>query len=387
MNYKIIYIGERYTFDPEFVAGQLFLMTECTIAFGLCKTTAEALNHFYSYDPILLLIIEDEVEGMANFIQELRIDEVFQTLPILLMVEKNDSDQRKLYFNLGVDNLLEYHGDQDEFIMECHSSLRYKLKIDGISERLRVVTEENITRAIQLDILQKYLPQTVFSRTEDLASRQDFEIPEEEQSLAVIFADLKSFTTLSEVLPPREVISLLNLVFDLSSRTIYEYGGDLDKFIGDAFLAVFPDPACALGAAVKIQTGMQSMNEQRSIRGAPPLELRIGIHYGRLIRGSVGGHTRYDYTLIGDVVNTAQRLESMAETGGLLVSEEVFTAMDHFPMKKINFEKIDLKGKTKPVMACCFWKHLQETPKLRKDLKKYLERDASVLNPQKTSPN
>lgn len=363
MQYKILYIGERYPFDPEFTAEQLSLMTDCSIRLIRCATTAEALDHFYSYDPILLLILEDEVEDMALFVQDLRVDEVFQTLPILLMVEANNSDSRKLWMNLGVDNLLEYRGDLDEFIMECHASLRYKIKLDVINERLRVVTEENITRAIQLDILQKYLPQTVYSVSGDLADRQDFEIPEEEQSLAIMFADLKSFTTMSEDLPPREVTSLLNLVFDLCGRRVYENEGDIDKFIGDAFLAVFPEPRSALKAAVDIQMGMEVLNSDRRARETFPLELRIGLHFGRIIRGSVGGHTRYDFTMIGDVVNTAQRLESQAPPGGMLVSREVFEAMGQ-PLEGLTFQKTSLKGKNKPIMACDFWGEIKKNPDL-----------------------
>lgn len=351
MRYKIVFVGQKYSFDPDFAAGQLSLMNDCEVVCSVCATPEDAMIYFFSYDPILLLVIEEDIIGVAGFVEQLRIDEVFQYLPIILLVEKNDADKRKIFFSLGIDNLLEYTCDPDEFIMGCHSAIKYKVRLDTVMERLRVVTEENITRSIQLDILRRYLPESVWTKTENLAASQAFHIPEEAQSLAVLFADLKSFTSMAELLDPQSVISLLNDVFGLAVRIIYLNEGDIDKFIGDAFLAVFHNPSKSLAAALKIQKEMRVMNKTRKKAGKVPIQFRIGIHYGNLIRGSVGGHRRYDHTLIGDVVNTAQRLESMAEPGGLLVSEDLIGRIRDFPMQIEDFQQIDLKGKSVPVRA------------------------------------
>ncbi len=345
---KIVYIGKEKEIDGRFMGEQLTLMNNTEIQWHSAPTVEEAMEHFFSSDHIVLLLVEHGLDDLATFIMDIKTDEVFQFLPIILMLPTVDPDTRKIYFNLGIEHFLELGCDHDELVMSCHSAIRYKIKIDSVMEKLRVVSEENITRSIQLDILKRYLPLTIWYNSEFLAEAQDYEIPEEEKELAILFADIKGFTTRSESMTPHEVIEMLNRVFDVATRAVDDFGGDIDKFIGDAILAVFPSASTALKAALRIQRelcagGVYDDDNQ--------VQLRIGIHFGKVIRGSVGGNQRWDLTLIGDTVNTAQRLESQAPAGGILISKAALVNAGIVDKPLFRFKSYSLKGKTQILEA------------------------------------
>jgi CheY-like chemotaxis protein/class 3 adenylate cyclase len=147
----------------------------------------------------------------------------------------------------------------------------------------------------------------------------------DEQVMAVMFSDLVGFTPMSQKLSPREVIELLNDYFDVMCPFVKLHGGDIDKFIGDAIMAVFPPlrdrppPAeRATRAALAMQAEMDGFNAGRSIQ----LKMRIGINTGPLVRGDLGSRVvRRDYTVIGDTVNQANRYETRCPPGEVLVSQ------------------------------------------------------------------
>lgn len=338
---KILSIGTAPLFHSPEVRDRLQALGIRGFRWFSCEDTDEALDHFFQAEPIQLLLVDETVPGLADLLGNLKGDEVFEFLPVILLLKANDADHRKVYFPVGVEHFLDASCQADELVRACHVALKYKLQLDSVMERLRMVTEENITRAIQLDILQKFLPQTVWERSSSLAEEQDFDLPEAEADLAIVFADIQSFTSRAETLSPGEVIRMLNTVFPVASRWVYAHGGDIDKFIGDAFFAVFSSTESALAAALAIQGELADL----SVEGAVPLQFRMGVHHGRVIRGSVGGERRWDHTLIGDVVNTAQRLESNAPAGGVLVSRAALESVGRPLNPALVFETYTLKGK------------------------------------------
>jgi class 3 adenylate cyclase/CheY-like chemotaxis protein len=339
---KILSIGDDPPFHDPAVRDQLTALGRTEFRWFACETAAEALEHFFSAEPIQLLLVDEAVEGLDDLLASLKEDEVFQFLPVILLLDEDTPERRHHWFPLGVEHFLGRRGDPRELVRACHVALRYKLQLDSAQERLRMVTEENITRAIQLDILQKYVPQTVWEWSERLADEQDFALPEGEADLAIVFADLKSFTTRAEKLAPEQVLPMLNSVFDVAARWVYAHGGDVDKFIGDAFFAVFASADDALAASLRIQEEMAHLSPGAD---GEPLQFRVGVHWGRVIRGSVGGTLRWDHTLIGDVVNTAQRLESNAPPGGILASRAALEATGRALGAGVVFQTFALKGK------------------------------------------
>lgn len=174
----------------------------------------------------------------------------------------------------------------------------------------------------------------------------------EEEDIAVLFSDLAGFTNMSLNMSPRGVIELLNDYFDLMCPLIVDLDGDIDKFIGDAIMAVFPHlpgkapPAeRATRAAVAMQAAMPAFNEGRPVK----LAMRIGINTGPVVRGDLGARVvRRDYTVIGDTVNRANRYEMNCPIGGVLISESTRAILGD----TIRYETctgLQLKGVTTPV--------------------------------------
>jgi adenylate cyclase len=143
----------------------------------------------------------------------------------------------------------------------------------------------------------------------------------EEREVTVLFADLRGFTTLSEQLQPPELLALLNRYLDRMSGEIERHGGVIDKFIGDAIMALFGAPVDqsdsadrALAAALGMEQALSGLNVELAAEGRRPLALGIGINTARVVAGNIGSHRRLNYSVIGDGVNVAARLESLTRT-------------------------------------------------------------------------
>ncbi|MCG6145690.1 adenylate/guanylate cyclase domain-containing protein [Leptospira bandrabouensis] len=178
----------------------------------------------------------------------------------------------------------------------------------------------------------------------------------EEKHIATLFSDIVGFTTFAEKNPPGVVLQNLNTIFESLSDLIFHYSATLDKFIGDAIMAFWGAPKQteldayhAIACAVDMQKKMEEINREL---GVPPgtFRLRIGVNFGEAIVGNIGSVKRMDYTVIGDAVNTAARLESHGIPGKVAVSEAAFLAAGG--AEYIEFEdtkELTLKGKVEPV--------------------------------------
>lgn len=148
----------------------------------------------------------------------------------------------------------------------------------------------------------------------------------------ILFSDIRDFTTLSEKKSPADVVLMLNQFFDAMTDCIESEGGVVNKFIGDAILAVFGAPIFfedhsvkAVTAAKKMRIRLQSLNEDFLKQGYPQFKIGIGVHTGHILAGTIGSHHRMEYTVIGDAVNVASRIEGLCKETGkdILVSGDV----------------------------------------------------------------
>jgi class 3 adenylate cyclase len=142
----------------------------------------------------------------------------------------------------------------------------------------------------------------------------------ERREVAVLFSDLRGFTTFSERLEPEEVVRRLNAYFDAMVECLRAHGGVVDKFIGDAVMAVFGgvlplERPCdaAIEAARDMRARLAELNARWRTEGLSPLENGVGIHFGTVLQGTIGSHDRKDFTVIGDAVNTASRIEGISK--------------------------------------------------------------------------
>ena len=188
-----------------------------------------------------------------------------------------------------------------------------------------------------------------------LEERDDLSLPGELRRVTVLFIDVRGFTTVSESLSPQEVVALLNDYFSVVVDAVQRRGGTVNKFIGDAALCLWGAPReatepelSAVRAALEIQVSSQALSELRAQRGLLAVGLGVGINAGMVVAGNLGASERMEYTVIGDAVNLAQRLEGQAQAGEVLVSEEVWRAVEASVTGEPR-EPVKLKGKSQPV--------------------------------------
>lgn len=143
----------------------------------------------------------------------------------------------------------------------------------------------------------------------------------QEREVTILFADLRDFTTLSEQFAPRDLLTLLNRYLDRMSGEIERQGGVIDKYIGDAVMALFGAPVAqndapdrALAAALGMERALAALNAELAAEGRAPLALGIGINTARVVAGNIGSHRRLNYSVIGDGVNVASRIQALTRT-------------------------------------------------------------------------
>jgi adenylate cyclase len=179
----------------------------------------------------------------------------------------------------------------------------------------------------------------------------------EELETTVLFADLEGFTQLSESMPPQALIKLLNDYFSPMTQIIMAYQGTLDKYIGDAIMALWgapvplPDHALrACGAALEMEKTMTELQKDWQAQGLPPLGARLGLHSGSVVAGNVGSRERFNYTVLGDTVNLASRLEGVNKVYGtrILLSDSTCQHVkDHLLVRELDL--VQVKGRGQPV--------------------------------------
>jgi adenylate cyclase len=170
--------------------------------------------------------------------------------------------------------------------------------------------------------------------TEILKDPDKIVLSGERREVTVLFCDVRGFTSISERLAPEEVVSLLNAFYTLMIDTTFKHDGTLDKFLGDGVMSVFGAPIYhpdhtlrALRTALAMQAGIRELSVRRVAEGKPPLRIGIGVNAGSAVAGSVGTEERMEYTVIGDSVNLASRLESYAKAGQILIADHTYEIM------------------------------------------------------------
>lgn len=175
------------------------------------------------------------------------------------------------------------------------------------------------------------------------------------REITVLFVDIRGFTPLSEAAAPEEVVEILNEYLTLVANAIFKYGGTLDKFIGDAAMAIFNAPLDleehyfkAVQAAWAMKEGSVALQSKLMEKFGRNVQFGIGINTGHAVIGNIGASFRMDYTAIGDTVNTAARLESNAKPGQIIISEAVYAKVQERVLVT-SLGEINVKGKVKGV--------------------------------------
>jgi class 3 adenylate cyclase/tetratricopeptide (TPR) repeat protein len=200
--------------------------------------------------------------------------------------------------------------------------------------------------------IQKYLPGGL---TEKILSQRD-RIEGERKQVTVMFCDMEGYTGLTEKLGPEEAYSLMDQVYEILIHKVHDYEGTVNELTGDGIMALFGAPIAledapqrAIRSALAIHREMTGFNDRiKQEKGILPLKMRVGIHTGPVVVGTLGGDLRVEFKAVGDTVNLASRMEGLAEPGTTYVTEETFKLTEGF----FRFESLGpkaIKGKEEPV--------------------------------------
>ncbi len=175
------------------------------------------------------------------------------------------------------------------------------------------------------------------------------------KTITVLFADIRGFTRIAEALAPEQVVAMLNIYLTYMTEVVFRYEGTLDKFLGDGLMAIFGAPVeqldstlNAVRAALDMRERLRKFNLAREIGGEEPVLVGIGINYGDAIVGNIGSRERMDYSVIGDTVNVAQRIQAFTEGGQIILAEPAYRRVEEYLEVK-SLGPYELKGKKKKV--------------------------------------
>ncbi len=215
-------------------------------------------------------------------------------------------------------------------------------KVESLKEDL-ILTNSAYSRFIPREILKLLNKSSIIN-----VKLGDFS----EKQMTVMFSDIRRFTSLSEQMTPEETFKFLNSYLSRMGPIIRKHGGIIDKYIGDAIMALFPvNTSSAINAAIEIRRELLDYNEQRHNFGYPPLDIGIGIHTGSIIVGTIGENERMDGTVISDSVNLASRLEDLTKIGApVIISNITLFELENQTLNQFRFlGQVYVKGKMKHI--------------------------------------
>jgi class 3 adenylate cyclase/tetratricopeptide (TPR) repeat protein len=230
-----------------------------------------------------------------------------------------------------------------KFCEECGASLTWP------SEKI----PKELSFTEKLDNLQRYLPQGL---TEKILAQRD-KIEGERKHVTVLFCDMAGFTPFVEKLGPEEAYGLMDRIYEVLIQKVHRYEGTVNEMTGDGVMALFGAPIAledapqrAIRSAMSIHREMvkfsHRMNQTKD--GLPPIRMRVGIHTGPVVVGTLGNNLRVEFKAVGDTVNLAARIQSLAEPGTTYVSDDTFKLTEGFFRFEALGEKI-IKGKNEPI--------------------------------------
>ena len=339
------------------LSSAMILLLECLISFELSYFVLEALNRFWALRIFFPNGGVAKTKGVFHPSFSVLFAEFFVAVsvcPILFLLYALHANWKNFgsapstdfiicitLFMLSAVIVMLFFMKIISAPLNCLSEGMKRIKAGDLSVRIRIASNDKLGALgdsfndMTASLQEKEFIQKTFGRFVDPAVRDHLlqgntclggEICE----CTVLFCDIRNFTAMSEKLRPEEVVSFLNAYFTKMEQCITRNHGIINKYIGDAVMALFGAPAKsqnhaedAFSAAIEMKDALAGLNAQRSAGHLPPVGFGIGLHSGDVLAGNIGSDTRLEYTVIGDTVNTASRIEALCKEykTDLLLSE------------------------------------------------------------------
>jgi signal transduction histidine kinase/DNA-binding response OmpR family regulator len=316
------------------------------------RNGAEGFQNAQNRNPHLIVtdLMMPLVSGL-EMIQMIRQDEQLKGTPIVLLTAKADEDTRIEGAEKGADAYLSKPFNDRELLAEVRNLLALKENERKVQELNTYLTES---------VLKRFLPPVLVQKA--ARGELSLDLRPEPRMITVLFSDIIGFTQLSNTLRSRRVSELLNEYLAEMTRAIFDNGGTVDKFMGDAILAIFGAPEeispneqvrRAIAAARQMYRSLARLNQRWQAQGINEVQFRCGIHQGTAVVGMFGGAERADYTAIGPSVNIAARIQEAAEPNSILVSAAVADYLELEEESITKFSPLKLKGVDETVLTFC----------------------------------
>ncbi|MDB5123548.1 MAG: cyaB [Mucilaginibacter sp.] len=339
---KILVVDDEA--DLELLVKQKFRrkIRENVYEFIFAQNGEDALEKLIENPDVDVLLSDINMPVMDGLTLLTRLAESNPILKAVMVSAYGDMQNIRTAMNRGAFDFVCKPVDFEDLDVTIEKTLQHVLQVRSTLEAIK----EN-------NILKMYVDENVLN----FMTSKEFEkslLENETVEATVMFIDICGFTAITENVPANVVVNIINRLFDKIVQEVISQKGHVDKFMGDAVMAVFRGKFHldrAIDAALAIREQLKSVEEIVSGKKVFKPEVSIGINTGEMVSGNIGSASlkRLDYTVIGDAVNLAQRLQSTAKAGQIIITEEVYhMAKESFKCEKIG--EVNLKNKAKPIV-------------------------------------
>lgn len=337
---KILVVDDEA--DLELLVRQKFRrkIRENVYEFVFAQNGQEALEQLVLHPDLDIILSDINMPVMDGLTLLTKLAKANPTIKVVMVSAYGDMQNIRIAMNRGAYDFVLKPVDFEDLDLTMEKTIQH---VRELQQTLRAIKENNI--------LKMYVDENVLN----FMTHKEFEnnlMRNEVQEATVMFVDICEFTAITEHFPANTVVNLLNSLFDKIVKEIIGQEGHVDKFIGDAVMAVFKGNnhlQRALDAALSIKSQIKTSEEIIGTNKTFKPEISIGINSGEMVSGNIGSISlkRLDYTVIGDSVNTAQRLQGSAKPGQILINEQVYEQVKQsYKFSKIG--AVSLKNKALP---------------------------------------
>ena len=294
-----------------------------------------------------LIILDAMMPGKNGFevCRRLKKWEQTRNIPVMMLTALQEVAAKVRGIEAGADEFLTKPVDMVELQTRVRALVKAKIYRQQIIEK----------NALLEKILSRYLPDEVVAKV--LEDSSLLKLGGVREFVTILFADLTGFTTFADAVPPEDVMETLNQTFSRLTKIVADNRGTFDKYLGDGLMAFYGAPIAsdndalnAVRTAVEMEQAFQALKEEWGEGPQSQLGLAVGINSGEAIVGNLGSERMMNYTVIGDAVNIAARLEDLAGPGQILIGEATHALVEDVVVAR-KFGEADLRGRSKPVVA------------------------------------